>query len=40
VLVNLLTEPVCVEHGHTLIPDRPCRGIAWDEAVIERPMAG
>lgn len=32
----ILAEPIRVEGGHVMIPDRPGSGIEWDEAAIRR----
>jgi mandelate racemase len=32
----ILAEPLRLEDGHLLIPDRPGNGIEWDEEAIER----
>ena len=34
----LLTEPVRVENGHVLIPDRPGSGLQWNEDVVTRAL--
>jgi mandelate racemase len=32
----ILAEPLRLEDGHLLIPERPGNGIEWDEDAIER----
>lgn len=32
----ILAEPVIVENGHVVIPERPGIGIAWDEAAVAK----
>jgi mandelate racemase len=32
----ILAEPVRLQDGHVVIPDRPGSGIAWDEAAVKR----
>jgi mandelate racemase len=32
----ILTDPVRVQDGQVLIPDRPGSGVAWNEAAVER----
>ncbi len=32
----ILTEPVRIEGGHAVIPDRPGCGIEWDEAAVKQ----
>lgn len=32
----ILTEPVRIEAGHAVIPDRPGCGMAWDEGAVKR----
>jgi mandelate racemase len=32
----ILKEPVRIEQGNAIIPDRPGAGIEWNEAVIQR----
>lgn len=32
----VLAEPLVIENGHALIPDRPGSGIDWDEAAVKR----
>ncbi len=36
----ILTEPVRVENGSVLMPDRPGSGLEWDEDAIERAGRG
>lgn len=36
----ILAEPIALEGGHAVIPDRPGTGIAWNEAAIGRFRAG
>jgi len=35
----ILIEPVQVENGHVLIPDRPGSGVAWNEAAVQRALS-
>jgi mandelate racemase len=35
----LLTEPVRVENGHVVTPDRPGSGLEWDEAAVARALS-
>lgn len=32
----ILTEPIRIESGHAVIPDRPGCGMAWDEAAVRQ----
>ncbi|MEK9723659.1 MAG: enolase C-terminal domain-like protein [Rhodospirillaceae bacterium] len=32
----ILAEPLAVENGHAVIPDKPGTGIAWDEAAVAK----
>jgi mandelate racemase len=32
----ILAEPLRVEHGHVMIPDRPGSGITWNEDAVKR----
>jgi mandelate racemase len=32
----LVQEPIRIEKGHALIPDRPGNGLVWDEAAVAR----
>jgi mandelate racemase len=32
----ILTEPLCMEAGHVVIPDRPGCGIEWNEEAVSR----
>jgi L-alanine-DL-glutamate epimerase-like enolase superfamily enzyme len=34
----ILTEPVRVESGHALTPDRPGSGLEWNEEAVERAL--
>ena len=34
----ILAEPVRVENGHVLTPDRPGSGVAWNEEAVERAL--
>lgn len=35
----LLQEPLAIDKGYALIPDRPGHGMAWDEAAVAKLMA-
>jgi mandelate racemase len=35
----ILAEPVRVENGHVLIPDRPGSGVEWNEAAVQRALS-
>jgi mandelate racemase len=39
-LGSLLLEPLGIENGHALIPDRPGSGVEWDEERLARVQAG
>ena len=30
----IIAEPMAVQDGHAIIPDRPGVGLAWDEAAV------
>jgi mandelate racemase len=32
----VLAEPVRIENGHAVVPDRPGAGMAWDEKAVQR----
>ena len=32
----ILQEPLRIEDGHAVVPDRPGIGLAWDEAAVAR----
>jgi mandelate racemase len=32
----LLNEPLCIENGMAIVPDRPGSGLAWDEAAVAK----
>jgi mandelate racemase len=32
----VLAQPIAIEHGHAVIPDRPGNGIEWDKDAVER----
>jgi mandelate racemase len=34
----VLQQPLAIEKGHAIIPDRPGHGMAWDEAAIAKLM--
>jgi len=33
---KIVTEPLRIEDGHAIVPDRPGSGIAWNAAAVER----
>lgn len=33
---KIVTEPLRIEDGHAVVPDRPGSGIVWDAAAVER----
>lgn len=33
---GILQEPLAIEHGHAVVPDRPGNGMVWDEKAVER----
>jgi mandelate racemase len=33
---KVLADPLTIEDGHALIPDRPGNGMSWDEKAVER----
>jgi mandelate racemase len=35
-LGSILVEPIRIERGHALIPERPGSGVEWDEQRVER----
>jgi mandelate racemase len=35
----ILAEPVRIEKGQAVVPDRPGAGIAWDEKAVQRYLA-
>ena len=35
----ILTEPLRIEAGQAVVPDRPGHGMAWDEAAVARYSA-
>ena len=35
----ILEQPLVVEAGRALVPDRPGHGMAWDEAAVARYLA-
>jgi mandelate racemase len=32
----VLQEPIAIEDGHAVIPERPGTGMAWDESAVAR----
>ena len=35
----ILTEPVCIEQGHALVPTHPGSGLEWNEELVARLLA-
>jgi mandelate racemase len=32
----IIEEPLRIESGHALVPDRPGSGLTWDDKVVEK----
>jgi mandelate racemase len=35
----ILQDPLRIENGHAIVPDRPGCGMSWDEANVQRYLA-
>ncbi len=36
----ILADPLVIKDGHAIIPDRPGNGMVWDEAAVNKYLAG
>jgi mandelate racemase len=35
-----LQQPLAIQNGHAIIPDRPGNGMVWNEAAVSKYLAG